>query len=103
MTSDIGESPMLTNLDQGTQDRGCGQGDGRAVSDGRATAGSIFACMRPASSKRAPLRSQGLLGWLLACPEKGFFVPIESEPTNSPFQEGTSASTGAAGTSTPAQ
>jgi len=24
---------------------------------------------------------QGLLAWLLACPEKGFFVPIESEST----------------------
>jgi hypothetical protein len=26
-------------------------------------------------------RNQGLLDWLLACPEKGFFVPVESEPT----------------------
>lgn len=26
------------------------------------------------------LRNQGVLDWLLACPEKGFFVPIESEP-----------------------
>ena len=25
---------------------------------------------------------QGLLHWLLACPEKGFFVPIESESTD---------------------
>ena len=30
----------------------------------------------------APLRNQGLLNWLLACPEKGYFVPIESEPTD---------------------
>jgi AbrB family looped-hinge helix DNA binding protein len=25
--------------------------------------------------------NEGLVGWLLACPEKGFFVPIESEST----------------------
>jgi AbrB family looped-hinge helix DNA binding protein len=30
----------------------------------------------------SPLRNQGLLDWLLACPEKGFFVPIESESTD---------------------
>lgn len=30
----------------------------------------------------APPRNQGLLEWLLACPEKGFFVPIESEQTD---------------------
>ena len=29
--------------------------------------------------RRSLLRNQGLLDWLLACPEKGFFVPIESE------------------------
>jgi bifunctional DNA-binding transcriptional regulator/antitoxin component of YhaV-PrlF toxin-antitoxin module len=28
-----------------------------------------------------PPRNQGVLDWLLACPEKGFFVPIESEST----------------------
>ena len=26
--------------------------------------------------------NEGLVGWLLACPEKGFFVPIESESTD---------------------
>jgi len=26
-----------------------------------------------------PPKNQGLLDWLLACPEKGFFVPVESE------------------------
>ena len=31
----------------------------------------------------APSRNQGLLDWLLACPEKGYFVPIESEATDS--------------------
>jgi AbrB family looped-hinge helix DNA binding protein len=31
---------------------------------------------RPASS------TEGLVDWLLACPEKGFFVPVESEPTD---------------------
>jgi AbrB family looped-hinge helix DNA binding protein len=30
----------------------------------------------------SPPRNQGLLDWLLTCPEKGFFVPIESEPTD---------------------
>lgn len=30
----------------------------------------------------APLGKSGILDWLLACPEKGYFVPIESEPTN---------------------
>jgi AbrB family looped-hinge helix DNA binding protein len=30
----------------------------------------------------SPPRKQGLLDWLLACPEKGFFVPIESESTD---------------------
>lgn len=33
-------------------------------------------------SRIAPLRNHGLLDWLLACPEKGFFVPIESESTD---------------------
>lgn len=28
-----------------------------------------------------PPKNQGLLSWLLACPEKGYFVPIESEST----------------------
>ena len=30
----------------------------------------------------APTRNQGLLSWLRACPEKGYFVPIESESTD---------------------
>lgn len=30
----------------------------------------------------SPPRNQGLLGWLRACPEKDFFVPIESESTD---------------------
>lgn len=32
-------------------------------------------------NRLSSLRNQGLLDWLLACPEKGFFVPIESELT----------------------
>jgi AbrB family looped-hinge helix DNA binding protein len=28
-------------------------------------------------------KNQGLVDWLLACPEKDFFVPIESESTDS--------------------
>jgi AbrB family looped-hinge helix DNA binding protein len=32
---------------------------------------------------RRPTRpNAGLIDWLLACPEKGFFVPIESESTD---------------------
>jgi len=33
--------------------------------------------------RRATRPSAGRVDWLLACPEKGFFVPIESEPTDS--------------------
>ena len=29
----------------------------------------------------APAPNEGLVDWLLACPEKGYFVPIESEST----------------------
>lgn len=41
----------------------------------------------PALSDEAVSRAgiyadQGLVEWLLACPEKGFFVPIESESTD---------------------
>jgi AbrB family looped-hinge helix DNA binding protein len=30
-----------------------------------------------------PPSNEGLVDWLLACPEKGYFVPIESESTDS--------------------
>jgi AbrB family looped-hinge helix DNA binding protein len=30
-----------------------------------------------------PRPNEGLVSWLLACPEKDFFVPIESESTDS--------------------
>jgi hypothetical protein len=26
--------------------------------------------------------NDGLVDWLLSCPEKGYFVPVESEPTD---------------------
>ena len=32
--------------------------------------------------RRAPPANQGLVDWLLACPEKGFFVPVPSESTD---------------------
>lgn len=32
-------------------------------------------------TRKAP-SNEGLVDWLLACPEKGFFVPIESESTD---------------------
>ena len=32
--------------------------------------------------RRTALPNEGLVDWLLACPEKGFFVAIESESTD---------------------
>jgi AbrB family looped-hinge helix DNA binding protein len=32
--------------------------------------------------RQAPPPNAGLVDWLLACPEKGFFVPVESESTD---------------------
>ncbi len=32
--------------------------------------------------RRAPPPNEGLVDWLLACPEKGYFVPVESESTD---------------------
>jgi AbrB family looped-hinge helix DNA binding protein len=32
--------------------------------------------------RREPPLNEGLVDWLLACPEKGYFVPIESESTD---------------------
>ncbi len=32
--------------------------------------------------RRSPAPNEGALEWLLACPEKGFFAPIESESTD---------------------
>ena len=32
--------------------------------------------------RRTSRPNEGLVDWLLACPEKGFFVPIESESTD---------------------
>ena len=32
--------------------------------------------------RRSPPPNEGVVDWLLACPEKGFFVPIESESTD---------------------
>lgn len=32
---------------------------------------------------RRPRPNKGLVDWLLACPDKGFFTPIESESTDS--------------------
>lgn len=32
--------------------------------------------------RRRPPANDGLVEWLLACPEKGYFVPIESESTD---------------------
>lgn len=33
--------------------------------------------------RRAPTPNEGVVDWLLGCPEKGFFIPIESESTDS--------------------
>lgn len=32
--------------------------------------------------RRAPRPNDGAVDWLLACPEKGYFVPVESESTD---------------------
>lgn len=32
--------------------------------------------------RREPAPNEGLTDWLLACPEKGYFVPIQSESTD---------------------
>ncbi len=32
--------------------------------------------------RRPSRQNEGLIDWLLACPEKDFFVPIESETTD---------------------
>ena len=32
--------------------------------------------------RRSTQPNEGVVDWLLACPEKGFFVPIESELTD---------------------
>ena len=32
--------------------------------------------------RREPPPNEGLVDWLLGCPEKGYFVPIESESTD---------------------
>jgi bifunctional DNA-binding transcriptional regulator/antitoxin component of YhaV-PrlF toxin-antitoxin module len=32
--------------------------------------------------RRRPRPNEGLVDWLLTCPEKGFFVPIASESTD---------------------
>ena len=33
--------------------------------------------------RREAPRNEGVVDWLLSCPEKGYFVPIESESTES--------------------
>ena len=32
--------------------------------------------------RRTPRPNEGVVDWLLSCPEKNFFVPIESESTD---------------------
>jgi AbrB family looped-hinge helix DNA binding protein len=32
--------------------------------------------------RRTPPQNEGVVDWLLACPGKGFFIPIESESTD---------------------
>lgn len=33
-------------------------------------------------TRRKPRPNEGVVDWLLSCPDKGFFVPIESESTD---------------------
>jgi AbrB family looped-hinge helix DNA binding protein len=32
--------------------------------------------------RQKPVPNEGLIEWLLACPEKGYFVPIQSKSTD---------------------
>lgn len=32
--------------------------------------------------RQRPVRNEGVVEWLLSCPEKGFFVPIDSGSTD---------------------
>ena len=32
--------------------------------------------------RRAPAANEGVVDWLLDCPEKGYFVPVDSEGTD---------------------
>ena len=32
--------------------------------------------------RKAPPPNEGLVAWLVGCPDKGYFVPIESESTD---------------------
>ncbi len=32
-------------------------------------------------TRREPAQNEGVMDWLLSCPQKGYFVPIESEST----------------------
>jgi bifunctional DNA-binding transcriptional regulator/antitoxin component of YhaV-PrlF toxin-antitoxin module len=34
--------------------------------------------------RRAAPPNQGAIDWLLSCPQKGFFVPVDSESTDEP-------------------
>jgi hypothetical protein len=34
------------------------------------------------SKRRSAPRNESVVDWLLACPEKGFFLPIDSESTD---------------------
>ena len=38
-------------------------------------------CVEPGQERAAP-RNEGAIDWLLTCPRKDFFVPIDSESTD---------------------
>jgi AbrB family looped-hinge helix DNA binding protein len=42
-----------------------------------------------------PRANEGVVDWLLACPEKGFFVPIKSEATDTMAPENSQLGPGA--------
>jgi len=55
------------------------------------TAGQVFEVERLDRGeyrliRRSSRPNEGVIDWLLACPEKGFFVPIESETTDRSVQ-----------------
>lgn len=50
-------------------------------------AGDVFECERFAPGEYSlrrvePAANRGVVDWLLSCPEKGYFVPVESESTD---------------------
>jgi hypothetical protein len=55
---------------------------GMASSRGRRSRSSGLTVANNRLTERKARPNEGVVDWLLACPEKGFFVPLESESTD---------------------